>query len=203
MLSTHENPLLLALPESVGQKWEAWHDRWLGKQVRSFGWTQLFAYLFADGTRQRWNRRYWRAFRPRRENPQRKSFDRFQGIYLAREIFSREMGRGARLFRILSAFPVFCLDWFLFETLFFFFNLYWVSISSMNDVWYCCERNLFPFFFFFFLRDEELRKEIILSSSCTFSFILRFLLWEFNSINFFNEILIFDHISCICCFVEC
>lgn len=141
-------------------------------------------------------------FHPRRENPQRKSFDRFQGIYLAREIFSREMGRGARLFRILSAFPVFCLDWFLFETLFF-FNLYWVSISSMNDVWYCCERNLFPFFFFFFLRDEELRKEIILSSSCTFSFILRFLLWEFNSINFFNEILIFDHISCICCFVEC
>lgn len=202
MLSTHENPLLLALPESVGQKWEAWHDRWLGKQVRSFGWTQLFAYLFADGTRQRWNRRYWRAFRPRRENPQRKSFDRFQGIYLAREIFSREMGRGARLFRILSAFPVFCLDWFLFETLFFFST----SIELVYRVWTMfgiVVKEIYFLFSFFFLRDEELRKEIILSSSCTFSFILRFLLWEFNSINFFNEILIFDHISCICCFVEC
>lgn len=202
MLSTHENPLLLALPESVGQKWEAWHDRWLGKQVRSFGWTQLFAYLFADGTRQRWNRRYWRAFRPRRENPQRKSFDRFQGIYW-RERFSRERWAVAlvcsefyRRFQFFASID-FCLKFF------FFFNLYWVSISSMNDVWYCCEKNLFPFFFFFFLRDEELRKEIILSSSRTFSFILRFLLWEFNSINFFNEILIFDHISCICCFVEC
>lgn len=151
MLSTHENPLLLALPESVGQKWEAWHDRWLGKQVRSFGWTQLFAYLFADGTRQRWNRRYWRAFRPRRENPQRKSFDRFQGIYLAREIFSREMGRGARLFRILSAFPVFCLDWFLFETLFFFST----SIELVYRVWTMfgiVVKEIYFLFSFFFKR---------------------------------------------------
>lgn len=124
-------------------------------------------------------------------------------VYTWRERFSRERWAVAlvcsefyRRFQFFASID-FCLK------LFFFFNLYWVSISSMNDVWYCCERNLFPFFFFFFLRDEELRKEIILSSSRTFSFILRFLLWEFNSINFFNEILIFDHISCICCFVEC
>ena len=182
-------PLLLALPEIGRSKVRSVRrDRWLGKQVRSFGWTQLFAYLFADGA-QRWNRRYWRAFRPRRENPQREkvSID-CRAIYVG---FShgREMGRGARLFRILSAFPVFCLDWFLFRTLFF-FNLYWVSISGMNDVWYCCERNLFRFFLsFFFLKELHLSwKEII--SSYSFSLILRFLLWEFNSINF--VILIFD-----------
>lgn len=39
-----------------------------------------------------------------------KKFRSIPGYILAREIFSREMGRGARLFRILSAFPVFCLD---------------------------------------------------------------------------------------------
>lgn len=44
-----------------------------------------------------------------RKSTERKSFDRLQGYI--RGIFSRrEMGRGARLFRILSAFPVFCLD---------------------------------------------------------------------------------------------
>lgn len=143
----HTTTTPLLLPESVGQKWEAWRDRWLGKQVRSLN-AIICIFIPWTGTWQRWKRRYWRAFRPRRENPQRKSFDRFQGIYLAR--FSRERWAiGARLFRILSAFPVFCFDWFLFRTLFF-FNFYWVSISGMNDVRYCCERNLFFFFFSFF-----------------------------------------------------
>lgn len=182
-------PLLLALPEIGRSKVRSVRrDRWLGKQVRSFGWTQLFAYLFADGA-QRWNRRYWRAFRPRRENPQREkvSID-CRDIYVgfshgerwAVALVCSEFYRRFQFFASID----FCLE------LFFFFNLYWVSISGMNDVWYCCERNLFRFFLsFFFFKELHLSwKEII--SSYSFSLILRFLLWEFNSINF--VIFIFD-----------
>lgn len=199
MLSTHENPLVLALPESVGQKWEAWHDRWLGKQVRSFGWTQLFAYLFADGMRQRWNRRYWRAL-VAKIHREKVSID--SRVYTgARDFLARDgpwRSFVPNFIGVSSFLPRLIFVWnsFFFST----------SIELVYRVWTMfgiVVKEIYFLFFFFFLRDEELRKEIILSSSRTFSFILRFLLWEFNSINFFNEILIFDHISCICCFVEC
>lgn len=183
-------PLLLALPEIGRSKVRSVRrDRWLGKQVRSFGWTQLFAYLFADGA-QRWNRRYWRAFRPRRENPQREkvSID-CRDIYVgfshgerwAVALVCSEFYRRFQFFASID----FCLELFFFST----------SIELVYRVWtmFGIVVKEIYFVFFFFLRDEELHlswKEIISTSSYSFSLILRFLLWEFNSINF--VILIFD-----------
>lgn len=189
MLSTQPPLSSSPSPKSAGQKWEAWGaiDDLGSKCGVSVERNYLHIYSRTGHNDETGDieERFALVAKIHRE----KKFRSIAGIYTwdfltaerwAVALVCSEFYRRFQFFASID----FCLE------LFFFFNLYWVSISGMNDVWYCCERNLFRFFLsFFFFKELHLSwKEII--SSYSFSLILRFLLWEFNSINF--VILIFD-----------